>query len=68
MSKIYKLLTNLSTNSIENTNNDTINVSKTSNIDCEIQKVHQLHKLIFFNLLKIYFVGSCMIFKKELFN
>lgn len=42
MSKIYNLLTNLTTNSIANTNNDKINVSKTSNIECEIQKVLML--------------------------
>jgi len=42
MSNIYNMLISLTSNNSENTNNDKINVSKTSNIDFEIQKVKQL--------------------------
>lgn len=39
MSDIYKILTDITSNNMENNNNDKTNLSKTLSIDLEIQKV-----------------------------
>ncbi|XP_003246391.1 leucine-rich repeat-containing protein 40-like [Acyrthosiphon pisum] len=46
MSDIYKMLMSLTSNNVENTNSDKKNDLKISNIDWEIQKLHDIQKRI----------------------
>lgn len=75
MSDVYKMLVNLTSSNVEDAKSDKINDSKTSNIDCEIQKVRKLHFLILIYCTEYQYLYTCrfffcsyMIFKKELLS